>query len=455
VRDSKIKSRLAVPLAAAFAVTALGAGATVAQDEPQFAGLDMDLSGVNLKMAAIGGVQYEGMYEWIDMFEEETGATVELVFLGDGFAIDEYQKLNFGAGTVDFDVAWNHTSFMGAYENFVEDLNQYFTEEELAAYSPGILEAATLNGALQLIPRHADVSALWYRTDLFEDPELQAGFEEAYGYPLAPPATLEEMYDMAEYLVGEGAVTYGTQFAGEEEALSGRFYELLFANGGNYFDEDLNPIFDSEAGRISAQWMRDLYENGLIPVDTTTLRWDSVNQNFCNGDVAFYLEWYGFYTPTQDPERCPAVAGKFGMARGPQGAAGVHTGWAGAHAMSITKASENKEAAAQLIKFLSSEAVQLDETLKQGVLPVRADVSERAVAAAQGSDNPLDIERWELANVQISEDFRTPPLFADWLSFSDGWFPTLQSIILGDVSVEEGLAKGVSDAEELFDALGY
>ena len=48
----------------------------------------------------------------------------------------------------------------------------------------------------------------------FEDPELQAGFEEAYGYPLAPPTTLDEMYDMAEYLVGAGVVTYGTQFAG-------------------------------------------------------------------------------------------------------------------------------------------------------------------------------------------------------------------------------------------------
>ena len=455
MRVSRITRRLAVPMAAAFAVTALGAGTAFAQDEPAVAGLDKDLSGVTIKMAAIGGSPYEAMFDTISEFEEATGATVEIVFLGDGFQIDRYLKTNYAAGTVDFDVAWNHTSFMGAYENFVEDLNQYFTEEELAAYSPGILEAATLNGALQLIPRHADVSALWYRTDLFEDPDLQAGFEEAYGYPLAPPATLDEMYDMAEYLVGEGAVTYGTQFAGEEEALSGRFYELLFANGGNYFDEDLNPIFDSEAGVLSATWMRDLYANGLIPVDTTTHRWDSVNQNFCNGDVAFYLEWYGFYTPTQDPERCPAVAGKLGMARGPQGAGGVHTGWAGAHAMSIPKASENKEAAAQLIKFLSSEAVQLDETLKQGVLPVRADVSERAVAAAQGTDNPLDAERWDLANIQISEDFRTPPLFADWLSFSDQWFPTLQSIILGDVSVEEGLAKGVADAEELFDALGY
>ena len=78
MRDSKLRSRrLAIPLAAAFAVTAIGASAAVAQDEPAFAGLDKDLSGVNLKMAVISGIQYDGMYAWLDKFEEETGATVE------------------------------------------------------------------------------------------------------------------------------------------------------------------------------------------------------------------------------------------------------------------------------------------------------------------------------------------------------------------------------------------
>ena len=55
----------------------------------------------------------------------------------------------------------------------------------------------------------------------------------------------------------------------------------------------------------------------------------------------------------------------------------------------------------------------------------------------------------------MSEDFRTPPLFADWISFTNEWYPTLQSIILGDMTVEDGLAKGVADTVELLDSLGY
>jgi multiple sugar transport system substrate-binding protein len=413
----------------------------------------MDFSGVTIRAALIGGQPYEAMYDSISQFEEETGATVEIVFLGDGFEIDRYLKTNYAAGTEDYDVAWNHTSFMAQYTEFVEPLQNYFSAEDLAAFSPAIIEAATIDGDLQLIPRHADISGMHYRTDLFEDADLQAAFEAAYGYPLAPPETLQEMYDMAEFFVGEEAIQYGTQFAGKEEALAGRYYEVLVANGGNYFDENLTPIFDSEAGQMSAEWMKDLYANGLIPADTPNLLWPEVAQNFCDGNVAFYLEWYGWYSYFQDPESCE-VAGKFDIVRGPMGAGNDYTGWAGAHAFSVAKASENKDAAVQLVKFLTSEAISYDEA-KLGLLPVRDDVWARVIADASASDVALDQVRLEVAQTQIAEDFFTPPLFPDWISFTNTWFPTLQGIILGDMTVEEGLDQGVSEAFDLLDSFGY
>jgi multiple sugar transport system substrate-binding protein len=423
-------------------------------DEPQPAGLDKDLSGVTIRMANIGGQPYEAMYGWISEFEAQTGAKVEIVFLGDGFQIDRYLKQNYAAGTVDFDVAWNHTSFMSQYTPFVEDLQQYFTPQELAAFSPAIIEAATINGALQLIPRHADISAMHYRSDLFGNADLQAKFQAQFGYPLAPPETIEQMQQMAEFFVKEGAITYGTQFAGKEEAAAGRFYELLVANGGNYFDDAFQPIFDDAAGQATAQWMRDLYVAKAIPSDTPNLLWPEVAQNFCDGNVAFYLEWYGWYSYFQDPSNCK-VAGLFDLTRGPTGMdPNKHTGWAGAHAFSIPKAARNKEAAAQLIKFLSSQQVAYDEG-KLGLLPVRDDVWKLVIEDAGASGVPLDKKRLEMAQLQISEDFFTPPLFADWISFTNLWYPQLQSIILGDVTVQRGLNEAVQQARELMEDAGY
>ena len=258
---------------------------------------------------------------------------------------------------------------------------------------------------------------------------------------------------MAEFFVGEGAIDYGTEFAGKEEALAGRYYEVLVANGGNYFDDNFQPIFDSEAGKMSAQWMKDLYTNGLIPKDTPNLLWPEVAQNFCDGKVAFYLEWYGWYSYFQNPDNC-AVAGKFSIVRGPTGAGGKHTGWAGAHAFSIPKAAQNKEAAAQLIKFLSSQEVAYEEA-QLGLLPVRDDVWKLVIEDASKSDVPLDTVRLKVAQTQIAEDFFTPPLFADWISFTNLWYPTLQSIILGDVSVDEGLANAVEETRSMLDDFGY
>lgn len=433
----------------------LGAGAAVAQDEAQYAGIGGDYSGITLRVATIGGQPYEAMYESLGVFEQETGADVEIVFLGDGFEIDRYLKTNYAAGTVDFDVAWNHTSFMTQYVDFVEPLQNYFTAEELAPFSSAILSSATINGDLQLLPRHADISGMHYRTDLFGNADLQAAFEAEYGYPLLPPETIQQMYDMSEFFVGQGVVQYGTQFAGKEEALSGRFYEILVANGGNYFDENFEPIFGSQAGIDSAQWMRDLYANNLIPADTPNLLWPEVAQNFCDGNVAFYLEWYGWYSYFQDPASCPAIAGNFGIVRGPVGESGsIHTGWAGAHAFSVTRASEHKEAAADLVRFLTSERVLYEEA-QLGLLPVRDDVWSRIIADAEASDVALDAGRLEVAQQQISEDFFTPPLFADWISFTNLWTPILQGIILGDVSVEDGVANGVEEARALMQDLGY
>lgn len=440
-----------VGLIAVFSITAVAA-----QDgDPQYAGLDQRFDGVTLRMATIGGQPYEAMYDSISQWEEATGATVDIVFLGDGFEIDRYLKTNYAAGTVDFDVAWNHTSFMSQYVDYVEPLQNWFTPEELAPFSQAIIESATIDGNLQLIPRHADISGMFYREDLFGNADYQSAFEAEYGYPLAPPTTIDQMSDMAAFFVAQGAVQYGTQFAGKEEALSGRFYELLVANGGNYFDADFNPIFNSDAGVMTAQWMRDLYANNLIPADTPNNLWPEVAQNFCSGNVAFYLEWYGWYSYFQDPASCPAIAGNFGITRGPTGAAGdVHTGWAGAHAFSVTRASQNKEAAVALVKFLTSEAVQYQEA-QLGVLPVRDDVWARVIADASTSDVELDRTRLEVAQQQISEDFFTPPLFPDWITFTNMWSPVLQSIILGDTSVADGVASGADQAHSLLDDLGY
>ena len=101
-------------IVAVLALSALGtrAPAVKADGDPQYAGLDQDLTGVTIRMANIGGAPYETMYKSIPVFEKATHAKVDIVFLGDGFEIDKKLTLDYAANAVDYDVAWDHTSFM-------------------------------------------------------------------------------------------------------------------------------------------------------------------------------------------------------------------------------------------------------------------------------------------------------------------------------------------------------
>lgn len=395
--------------------------------------------GVTVKAALIGGANYEEMYKSIPKWEEQTGAKVEIVYKGDGFQIDKKLKQDFAAGTVDYDVAWDHTSFFSQYVKAggIEPLDNLFTKEELTDFVPRILDFCRKDGRLWMIPRHFDVSCLHYRTDI---PGVKA------------PETWDELKAIA-IEVSQPPSLYGTQFAGKEEALTGRFYEVLLSEGGQLFDKNWKPVFNSKAGVKAATFFRDLYQNKAMPPGMTNFVWEDVAKNFANGQIALYTEWYGWYSFFQDPNSSK-VAGKFDLARQPKGDGGVHGGWAGAHAFSVTKASKNKEAAADLIRFLTSVDVMYDEA-KLGFSPVRASVWQRIIKDAEQSKNPLDKKRLELNLLQAEQDFVTPPQIAEWLPFSDLFYPILQAIILGDKQPQAGLDEAVQKTDELMRKAGY
>ncbi|MCY4525901.1 MAG: hypothetical protein OXB89_04765, partial [Anaerolineaceae bacterium] len=95
------------------------------------------------------------------------------------------------------------------------------------------------------------------------------------------------------------------------------------------------------------------------------------------------------------------------------------------------------------------------EEAQLGYLPVRNDVWDRIIADAEMAENPLDKERLVLAKLQIAEDFKTPPLIAEWIPFSNLLYPKLQAIMLGDVSAQEALDQAAVETRELMADAGY
>ena len=60
------------------------------------------------------------------------------------------------------------------------------------------------SGDIYGVPMEAFVKPYVYRTDLFNDPDIQSAFQEQYGRELAPPTTFNEYGEIADFFTQYG-----------------------------------------------------------------------------------------------------------------------------------------------------------------------------------------------------------------------------------------------------------
>ena len=408
--------------------------------------------GYTLRVKLIGGAQYEPLYATIAEWEAATGATVEILSRKNHFELDREIKQDIAAGTLDWCVGSNHTSFAPQYGSIYTDLNAIIAPEVLAEFTPLMLEHSTVDGRLVQLPRHSDVSNLYYIKSLYEDAEDAAAFEAEYGYPLAPPTTWDQVRDQALFFA-DAPNFYGTQFVGKDEAITGRFYEMLVANGGAMFDADWNPTFNSAEGAQTLQWFVDLYEAGAVPAGVPNYLWDDTGLGFASGTVALNLDWGGWAAFFNDPANSQ-VAGNVGVIRAPAGAAGIHSGWSGSHSFSVTETCDNMDAAASFVTFLTSFDRQMIEA-RMGILPTRPAVWDAALAEFEAADNAYMVEVFSAFRTSMAEDAFTPPLIPEWIEVSNVLWPELQAAMVGDKTAQEALDDAAEAAAEIMADAGY
>lgn len=437
-----MKMKLALVLGTALATMAIPA---IAQDYGKF-------DGYTLRVKLIGGAQYEPLYAEIPKWEAATGAKVEILSRKNHFELDKEIKQDIAAGTLDWCVGSNHTSFAPQYGDIYADLNGLIAPEVIAEFVPLMIQHSTVNGRLVQLPRHSDVSNFFYQKSLYEDQAKKDAFKAKYGYDLAPPETWDQVSDQAKFFANPPDF-YGFQFVGKDEAITGRFYEMLVADGGAMFDDKMVPIFNSEAGVKALNFFVDLYASKAVPAGVPNYTWDDTGLGFGSGSVAMDLDWGGWSTYFNDPANSK-VAGNVGLVRAPKGSSGKRTGWSGSHSFSITEGCDNKAAAASFLTFLTSYDNQMVEARK-GLLPTRTKVWTDVIAEFEGAGNTFSADVMKTFQQSMSEDAFTPPLIPEWIEVSNVLWPKLQAAIVGDMTAKEALDAAQVDAAAIMQDAGY
>jgi multiple sugar transport system substrate-binding protein len=434
-----MRKLLAGASAGVIALVMLG-GAAAAQDLPG------KFEGVTIDAKLIGGQQYEALYARIGEWEKLTGAKVNVLSKKNHFELDKEIKSDIASGTISWCVGSNHSSFAPQYPDIYIDLAKYLPKSEIDAFVPANIAASTLDGKLVMLPRaQFDVSALYYQKSLYTDEAKKKAFKEKYGRDLVPPDTWSDLADQAEFFSNPPDF-YGTQFAGKEEAINGRFYEMLVAEGGEYLDSDGKPAFNSEAGVRALDWFVRMYKNKAVPAGTTNYLWDDLGQGFASGTVALNLDWPGWAGFFNDP-KSSKVAGNVGVKVQPMGSAKIRTGWSGHHGFSVTEACANKEAAASLVWFLTNEESQTLES-SAGPLPTRTAVWEHNIKAAESDPYRKEV----LTAFQEAAQHAFPvPQTPFWIEISNAVYPELQAAILGDKTSKQALDDAAAKATQILE----
>jgi multiple sugar transport system substrate-binding protein len=141
----------------------------------------------------------------------------------------------------------------------VDDLmEKYMTEEDLADIEPGRKLATTMyNGQHWGVLVDGDMFILYYRADIFEDPDTMKAFKAKHGYDLAPPKSWEQLNEIGQFITDytKGEV-YG--YAG----IRGPGHNIYYFNqpfrgaGGRLFEpETMEPTIN---GPLGVQTMKQL-----------------------------------------------------------------------------------------------------------------------------------------------------------------------------------------------------
>ncbi len=225
------------------------------------------------------------------------------------------------------------------------------------------------NGHPYIMPYGLDVRLLYYRTDLLEE----AGYTE-------PPQTWDELVEVAQALTkdldGDGNID---QWGFVSLGLAGQvfntytFFDFLFQKGGQIFDEDGNPVFNSPEGVEALQYMVDLknlYE--VMPPDVISYDNNEVHEGFLAGKFAMTNHWPYLYGMTAGTDLEDVVG--YALEPAPEGGSSMTTfnRWG----FGIPSMSENKETAWDLIQYLTSTESGIFEYSQMLDWPVRTSVYE-------------------------------------------------------------------------------
>lgn len=322
--------------------------------------------GVTLRMLTQAGADYEAPFrKWAEEFTGETGAAVEFEFAPWEQLMPKVQA-DLASGSPQFDLFCNDIEFQYTIWPNLEPINDFLSSSDydmegffdpVYNYGEGIAGNTGVRFGLPIV---SGVSLVFYRKDLIETfPTTWADYE-------------------AMLAANTNDTMKGLSFAGVTAQLVKLFLARYWSQGDALLTPDWKPLINSEKGVKALTMLKDHMTN-YAPAGI--LAWDNPEaaNAFVAGEVAVYEGWGGFILPSLNDPAKSKVVDQWAIAPYPENGTGNFV----QHNVVMMNTSQNKQAAFDLMAYLTQTAKQKEGAINNGITPARKAVfSDADVVAA-------------------------------------------------------------------------
>jgi multiple sugar transport system substrate-binding protein len=416
------------------------------------------------------------------MFTEQTGINVEFeVTSWDEMYNKAIKDMEANTGIYDFVYIEQDIVFTYLAQDFLTNLTQMladnpdlvsadFDVSKFTSFIDDFKDAET--GDLFGVPMEAFLKIYLYRMDLFNDPDIQAAFEEQYGYPLAVATTHEQYTDIAEFFTAYGEENdmdlWGSTVQGHtgHGASTYEFVETIAPTFGVYnWGVDLDTWkacvdnggeMNSDTAKEALAWWLNLLN--YAPPEATSSTWDEVAASFAAGRAAqgFVYGENASWIAT-DPDRS-TIVGNVGVALPPtspgvmeEAEAGEgYIGYYDGGAFGIPHSSNNKEATLLWLQFIGQESVQADWAAAGARIVMNSTFDDPLI---QELDTRVD--GYYTMMKEQGYLFKGAPAFPFHNTLRESIDPFIWSALAGEMTAGEALDGACAAAEETMMQLGY
>lgn len=321
----------------------------------------------------------------------------------------QYYAMNLDGGQAPFDLLGVDTIWVQEFAKagWIAPLDALLPPEERDQFFPGPVEAATFEGRLYAVPWYIDAGVLYYRRDLLDR------------HKLFPPRTWPELVSSAKLVLDaeQDADLVGFVWQGKQyEGLICFALEVLRSNGADLWEGD------QERAGAGLQLLRDVVaDHRITPLSMSMADEESTRRTFGDGRALFMRNW-PYAWSLLEREGSP-VRGKVGVAPLPSfpgyASAPVLGGWL----LAVPQSSPRREAAGELIRYLTSLDAQRLVALELGYNPTRR---------ALYFDETLAVARPGLKELYlIFLGARPRPLTPYYLLLSQAVQPEVSALVVG------------------------